>query len=108
MTAVRQIRKLDSLPEVKTVGGFVIERDIPPPYVRAPKGALQEALLALEVGESLVHTSDGSDTRKKARRQRPGISFAVKEIAKSAGRKKVVSFPTSRLVDAAVVGVLGR
>lgn len=61
--AVRTIRKLDDLPEIKTIRGVVIEKGVPIPR-KQPVGRLDEVLLTMEVGESFVHTSRLGSRRK--------------------------------------------
>lgn len=53
---VRTVRPLDDMPEVKRVGGFLIEQGIPlkPSSKRGAK--MLTVLLALEPGESFIHT----------------------------------------------------
>lgn len=63
MSVVRTIRGFDRLPEVKTVRGITIERDVPIPR-KQPIGRLDEVLMSLEVGESFVHTSRLGQRRK--------------------------------------------
>lgn len=49
VSVVRHIRKLDNLPETRTVLGIAIRNDIPPPVAY---GSLQKIGRALEVGDS--------------------------------------------------------
>ena len=79
--ATRTIRRLDERSEVKVVAGFVIETGIPLPDVRVGKGTILAALLALEVGESLVHRKDAKDARSTARKRRPGTAYSCRPIA---------------------------
>lgn len=61
---LRTVRRLDGKSEVKEIAGYVIERDVPMPKV-ARESALQDALAAMEVGESLLSGSRASDPRQR-------------------------------------------
>ena len=68
VTAIRTVRRLDETSETKEVYGIRIDKGVPIPS-RQPTGRVDAALLALEVGESFVHTARVG-TRLKVRDKR--------------------------------------
>ena len=52
--AIRTIRKLDDLPEVKTVKGVRIEKGVPIPGTHANYGKWKKVLMAMEVSTVIL------------------------------------------------------
>lgn len=79
---LRTVRKLDGLPEQKTVRGIVIEKGLPIPPQNANRLTPgMAACLALEVGESFVYSTRGVLQAKHIKAT--GREFAAREIAKN-------------------------
>lgn len=77
--AVRQIRKLDSLPEQKSVRGIVIEKGVPLPIANETRRSPGvEAMLTIEVGESFVHKGRGIMKAKEI--MRSGRKFTSRDL----------------------------
>jgi hypothetical protein len=76
--AVRTIRKLDGLPEIKTVRGVKIEQGIPIPGTHANYGKWKKVLMAMEVGESFFDVKrrklDGKD-------KIPGRDYTTRRVS---------------------------
>lgn len=85
--SVRLIRKLDGLPELKTVHGIVIENDIPRPG-RRQRGAAQitAAVFALEPGQSLVYHHKCERQRDQVKKKHPERKFSTLQIGLSQWR----------------------
>lgn len=74
VAVVRTVRRLDERSEVKEVAGVRIEQGVPIPK-RTPPGRLESILMALEVGESFVHSS-----RAYIRTKQAGKVFTMRKL----------------------------
>ena len=75
MNPVRQIRKLDAMPEVRTIFGVVIEKGVKSP---TPYGALQKIGRALDVGDSFLW-HEKIDVQNRLGKYIPGRRFMTKK-----------------------------